>query len=552
MKNTKFLILLLIISFLGACQNTRETKTETTQNTEMVTIADKINEYAEVKLTADLAGLSPKEQQIISLLIDAAKIADEIFWQQAFGDRKAVLDTILDDKVRTFFEINYGPWERLNGNKPFVKGFGEKPAGANFYPADMSKEDFENLKDPEKLSLYTLIKRDKEGKLYVEPYHKAYKEQVDQIVTLLNQAAGLAENPSLKKYLTLRAKAIQTDNYFESDMAWMDLKDNNIDFVLGPIETYDDALYGYKASWESYILVKDKEWSNKLARFAKLMPQLQKALPVDEKYKKEVPGSSSEISVYDAVYYAGDCNSGSKTIAINLPNDKKVNELKGSRKLQLKNSMKYKFDKIMVPIANILIAEDQRKNISFDAFFENVMFHEVGHALGISKTITSGKLVTQALSDQYSALEEGKADIMGLYIVTKLYEMGELKKADLLDNYVTFMAGIFRSVRFGASSAHGKANMVRFYEFEEVGAFTRDEKTGTYRVNFEKMKEAMNNLTRKIITIQGDGNYEAAKNLITDKGFIRDELKSDLERIAQAGIPKDVIFQQGKMVLGLK
>lgn len=355
----------------------------------------------------------------------------------------------------------------------------------------------------------------------------------------------------MKKYLELRSEALLTDDYYPSDLAWMDMKTNNIDFVVGPIENYEDGLFNYKAAYESFILVKDNEWSRKLEKFSALLPELQTTLPVPPEYKSEVPGSSSDLGVYDAIYYAGDCNAGSKTIAINLPNDERVQAEKGSRKLQLKNAMRYKFEKIMVPIADLLIEEDQRKHITFDAFFENTMFHEVGHGLGINNTITGKGTVREALKEQYSAIEEGKADILGLFLVTRLAEMGELGEKDLMDNYVTFMAGIFRSVRFGASSAHGKANMIRFNYFLEKEAFSRDETTGTYRVDFDKMTEAMNELASEILTIQGDGNYEAARQMVEEKGMIGDMLRADLQRIAAAGIPRDIRFRQGKEVAGL-
>jgi hypothetical protein len=343
----------------------------------------------------------------------------------------------------------------------------------------------------------------------------------------------------------MRAEALLNDDYFASDMAWMDMRTNGIDFVIGPIETYEDQVYGYKAAYEAYVLVKDKEWSNKVLKLAALLPKLQKTLPVDEVYKKESPGSSSDLGVYEALYYAGDCNAGSKTIAINLPNDPKVQEVKGSRRLQLKNSMQAKFDKILLPIANLVIDKEQQHYVKFDAFFENVMFHEIAHGLGMNNTINGKGMVRDALKDTYTSLEESKADILGLFLITKLNEMGEFKDKDLMENYVTFLAGIFRSVRFGASSAHGKANMIRFNYFQEQGAFVYDKASKTYKVDFEKMKLAMDNLTAIILKIQGDGDYAAAQKLIAEKGIIGPELQENLDEISQTGIPRDIIFNQG-------
>jgi len=281
-----------------------------------------------------------------------------------------------------------------------------------------------------------------------------------------------------------------------------------------------------------------------------LLPELQKRLPVADEYKTEVPGSDSDMGVYEVIFYGGDCNAGSKTIAINLPNDERVHIEKGSRKLQLKNAMRYKFEKILVPISEVVIDSSQRQHVKFDAFFENTMFHEVAHGMGIKNTINDKGTVRGALKEQYSALEEGKADIIGLYIVTQLAEMGELGEKELMDNYVTFMASIFRSIRFGAASSHGKANMVRFNYFNEKGAFTRND-NGTYTVNFEQMTETMKELGEKILTIQGDGNYDAAKKMVTDMGHIREQLQADLDRIANAGIPRDIRYKQGKEMIGL-
>jgi len=546
----KIIITLIVFTTFVFGWNTtskKESKMEVNQE-----IKKKADEFASFTLTTDLSVLTEKEKQMLPLLLDAAKIMDEIFWKQAFGDKDSLFSLGLDEYTEKFMKINYGPWERLNDNKPFINGFGEKPAGANFYPVDMTKEEFEAWDNETKTSLYTLIRRGEDGGLKSIPYHVAFKEQVDKAAGLLNQAAGLAEDAGLKNYLIKRANALLTDEYYESDVAWMEMKTNTIDFIIGPIENYEDQLFGSKAANESFILIKDREWSEKLVRFAALLPGLQKALPCEQKYKNETPGIDSDMNVYDALYYAGDCNAGSKTIAINLPNDEKVREEKGSRKLQLKNSMQAKFDKILVPIANILIAEDQRKHVKFDAFFENVMFHEVSHGLGLGNTVDKSSTVREALKDSYTSMEEAKADILGLWCVYQLNEMGELGEKVMMDNFVTFMAGIFRSVRFGAASAHGKANMIRFYYFQETGAFERDAATGTYRVNFEKMKAAMLSSSEQILKIQGDGDYTTAKKLIEEQGFIREELQKDLDRIGEAGIPRDIIFEQGAEVWGLK
>jgi Peptidase family M49 len=539
------LLMIITVAFVSCTNAPKEAPVEKSE------LQMKVEQFAKVKLTTDLSVLTEKEKQMLPYLFEAANVMEDIYWLQSYGNRDELLANYDDEATKEFIKINYGPWERLNGNEPFLEEFGAKPKGAQFYPVDITKEEFEALEAEDKASLYTLVRRNEEGKLITIPYHEAYKEKLAVAIENMKKAAELAEDEGLKKYLELRIEALLNDDYLASDMAWMDMKTNTIDFVVGPIENYEDALYGYKAAHESFILIKDKEWSQKLAKFAAMLPDLQKALPVGDEYKTEIPGSDSDLGAYDVVYYAGDCNAGSKTIAINLPNDERVHIEKGSRKLQLKNAMKAKFDKILVPISDVVIAEDQRQYIKFDAFFENTMFHEVGHGIGIKNTINDKGTVREVLKEQYSAIEEGKADILGLFIVTKLAEMGELGEKDVMDNFVTFMAGLFRSSRFGVASSHGKANMMRFYFFQEKGAFTRDTETGTYRVDFEKMKAAMNEIAEKILVIQGNGDYNAAKAWVEADGKIKEELQKDLDRINAAGIPVDIVFEQGPEVLGL-
>jgi len=513
----------------------------------------KVNQYSTYRLATDLSVLADKERQMLPLLIDAAREMDALFWEQAYGNRDSLLAALGDPAMRRFAEINYGPWDRLDDNAPFVPGVGPKPPGATFYPRDMTREEFEAAAaaDETLRDQYTVVRRDAAGKLVAVPYHQVYASRLARAADLLRQAAALAEDAGLRRYLELRADALLTSDYRPSDMAWMDMKSNTIDIVIGPIENYEDALFNYKTAFEAYVLVKDQEWSQRLARYAQFLPALQRGLPVPEAYKKETPGSDADLNAYDAIYYAGDCNAGSKTIAINLPNDEQVQLAKGTRRLQLKNAMRAKFDAILLPIAGVLVAEDQRQHVTFDAFFANTMFHEVAHGLGIKNTIDGRDTVRRALREQFSALEEGKADVLGLYMVTELHRQGEVPNAKIEDFYVTFMAGIFRSVRFGASSAHGRANMTRFNFFQEMGAFTRDEASGTYRCDFAKMNEAVAALSSKILMLEGDGNYEAAAEFTNRMGVVSPALQKDLDRLGSAGIPVDIVFEQGKEVLGL-
>jgi hypothetical protein len=512
----------------------------------------KVDQYATVRLTADLSTLGDADRQVVRHLLRAVEPMDSVFWQQAYGEpgaARALAGT--DADLLRYIEINYGPWDRLAGDTPFVEGVGPKPAGANFYPAEMTDAEFEAAAaaDPALRSLYTMVERDADGGLVAVPYHERFAAEHAAAVAHLRAAAEAATEPGLKRYLELRAEALLTDEYRASDMAWLDMKDNAVDVVIGPIETYEDQRYGLKAAHEGFVLIKDMAWSDRLQRFAALLPGLQAGLPVPEAYKAEAPGTDSDLNAYDAVYYAGDANAGSKTIAINLPNDEEVQLAKGTRRLQLKNAMRAKFDRIMVPIAEVLIAEDQRTDVTFDAFFANTMFHEVAHGLGIKNTLNGSGTVREALRDHASAMEEGKADVLGLYMVTELLEDGEITEGTLEEYYVTFLAGIFRSVRFGASSAHGRANMVRFNYFLEKGAFARDDATGTYRVDMEAMRAAVSGLSELILTLQGDGDYAGVDALIAERGVVPPGLQADLDRLDAAGIPVDVVFEQGPSVL---
>jgi hypothetical protein len=515
------------------------------------TVADRLESYATVELSADLEYLQPDQREILRLLIQAADIMNGLFWQQAWGDREELLASIDDPVVRRFAEINYGPWDRLDEDRPFVDGVGPRPPGARFYPEDMTREEFAAAEFPGKTSQYSLVRRGPTGELHALPYHVAFREELGQAARLLARAAELTKNEAFRRYLTLRARALITDDYFPSDLAWMDMKDNDLDIIIGPIETYEDKLFGYRAAYEAYVLVKDVEWSERLAHFTRFLPELQRSLPVSDFFKSEMPGTDSDLNAYDVIYYAGDCNAGTKTLAINLPNDERVQQKKGTRRLQLKNAMRAKFDKIMLPIADVLVAEDQREHVKFDAFFGNTMFHEVAHGLGVMNTVNGRGTVREALKEHASSMEEGKADVLGLFMITWLHDRGELPDAALMDYYVTFMTGIFRSVRWGATHAHGRANMVRFNYFRDREAFARDPATGRYRVDEQRMRAAIDALSAEILTLQGSGDYEGAGALLQDLGNVGPDLQADLERLNAAEIPVDVVFRQGPRVLGL-
>lgn len=509
------------------------------------------DQYAVFRLQADLGDATAEQRRMLAQLIEAAKVMDDLFWRQAYGpDYQSWLQTLSPAEAK-LARINYGPWDRLNGDAPFIDGVGAKPLGARFYPADMTKAEFEAWDEPDKKGLYSLVQRKPNGELTLVPFHDAYEVALVKASNHLRNAAGLTPNSEFARYLTRRADALVSDDYQPSDLTWMDMKVNDFDVVIGAIETYEDQLFGYRAAYEAYVLKKDARWSAELARFADFLPDLQRGLPVPAAYKAEQPGSDSDLNAYEVLYYAGHSNAGSKTIAINLPNDEYVQLNKGTRRLQLKNAMRAKFEKILRPITEELITPEQRKHVTFDAFFANTMFHEVAHGLGIKNTVDGSGGVRSALKDVASSMEEGKADVLGLYMITELHRLGELGDADLTDNYVTFLASIFRSTRFGASSAHGKANMVRFNFFRDAGAFTRDQDSGTYSVDMTAMHAAMEALSARILVLQGDGDYQGAQQLTNELGVISSELADDLARLASAGIPVDIVFEQGVDVLGL-
>ena len=504
-------------------------------------LQEKVESYAVVEVTSPLYdALSENDKKIVGLFREAAEIMDGLFWKQTFGD-KGLIDALPDGYAKTYAYINYGAWDHLDNNNPFIKGYGAKPLGCQYYPQDMTMEEWNAFEDPDKLSLYTVIRRDENGALKTVWYRDEYKEELDKVCALLEEAAALTTNEGMRTYLTERVKAFRTDDYLASDLAWMDMKDCNMDLVIGPIENYDDHLFEAKAAYEGFILLKDEARSANLAKYVALLPTLQKMLPCAPEYKTFVPGTSSDLNVYDAIYYAGDCNAGSKTIAINLPNDERVHAAKGARRLQLYNSMMAKFDKIMAPIGEVLMVPEQLEHLSADAFFWNVTFHEVAHGLGVKQTVNGKGTVDQAMGDQKTSWEEAKADILGLFMVRELIKMGEITDITEEESVATFIAGIVRSVRFGFASSHGKANMMCYNYMEDHGAFTRNEE-GKWVIDFEKAAAAVDSWASLILETQATGNFEFAQSYAAEHASIREALAADIQKVNGAGIPRDITF----------
>ena len=529
MKKTFILISIILMSASCATRSENELK-------------EKVESYAVVEVTSPLYdALSDNDKKIVAIFREAADIMDGLFWKQTFGD-KTRIEALPEGYAKDYAMINYGAWDHLDNNSPFLEGYGQKPLGCQYYPQDMTAEEFAAFDDPDKLSLYTVIRRDENGALKTVWYRDEYKEEIEKVCTLLEQAIELTENEGMKKYLVERVKAFRTDDYLASDMAWMDMKDCNMDLVIGPIENYDDHLFEAKAAYECFILLKDEKRSANLAKYVGLLPALQQMLPCAPEYKTFVPGTSSDLNVYDAIYYAGDCNAGSKTIAINLPNDERVHAAKGARRLQLYNSMMAKFDKIMMPIAEVLVAPEQLQHLSADAFFWNVTFHEVAHGLGVKQTVNGKGTVDAAMGSEKTTWEEAKADILGLFMVSRLIDMGEITDITKEQSVATFIAGIVRSVRFGFASSHGKANMMCYNFMEDYGAFTRNAE-GKYVIDFEKAAAAIDAWAALILETQATGNFEFAQKYSAENASIRESLAADIEKVNGAGIPRDIRFE---------
>jgi len=507
--------------------------------------------YATVRLEPDLSGLSVDDRRVVGLLVEASEAMNEAFWAEAWGDR-ATAESLASGNavILESLRVSFGPWDRFASNEPFVAGVTEKPAGANFYPADMTKAEFEAAatEDPGLRDPYTLVTRGNEGTLIATPYHQVFADEHARAAAKLREAATLSSDAPFANYLRLRASALETDDYRASDMAWMDLVDNPIDVIFGPVDTGEDRLFGYKTAHQAYVVIRDMEWSARLAHFADLLPSLQRGLPVHARYKSEVPGTDSDLAAYEVVFQAGFANTGAKHIALDLPNDEVVRRTRGSRRLQFENTTRAKFDEIMLPIADALISADQRGHVTFDAFFTNQMFHEVAHGLGVRDVVDGGGTVAEALGASGPPVEEGKADVLGLHVVRRLVESGELA-GPTLDHQVTFLVGILRSVRFGAGSARARGGMILFNHLTTRGAILRDQATGTYRVDSTAMDSAVEELTSLILELQGNGAREAVDRFLLGRATVTAELQQDLSRLSALGIPHDIAFEQGLAVL---
>ncbi|MEM9290403.1 MAG: hypothetical protein AAGD01_01840 [Acidobacteriota bacterium] len=500
-------------------------------------------------LEADLSALSESDREVVELLIEASRPLDEIFRIQAWSGNpllEAALSTWEGPQVeaaREYFRIHYGPWDRLDERSPFIGNL-EHPKGAGYYPEDLDPEELEAwiAEHPAQAeamrSLTTLVRRDGAGGLVAVPYSEAFREPLDRSAAKLREAAERTSNDSLRRFLILQADAYNSDNYYDSDMAWMDL-DSPVEITIGPYETYEDSLLGYKAAFTSFVTVALLEESAKLDRYKQRLPWLERNLPISDQHKNFERGTESPMRVVDLVFTAGDTRAGVQTIAFNLPNDERVREAKGSKKVLMRNIMKAKYDQILVPIAERTLPADDLGSLSFDAFFNEVLHHELSHGLGPGQITVEGREteVRLELKELYSTLEEAKADVMGIYNVLALVEEGEMPASLRQELEPTYVAGLFRSARFGLDEAHGRGTVAQFNYLLEKGALVIDDK-GRFSVVSEAFPVAMEDLLRTILLLQAEGDYAGTKTFLDTYGVATDELRAAIEGLE--GVPVDL------------
>jgi hypothetical protein len=556
MRTLIIVTLVLIIILFTSCSKAPTTTEQTPPP--RTPLEQQIDKFASTDIGSPLEDLKTKDLTLLNKLVEAFDQIDEVFWRQVYAknpELRQKLEASKDPKDQTtlhLFNIMRGPFDRLQDNKPFL-GTQPKPLGAGFYPEDLTQEEFQKWiadhpKDAAAFeSPYTVIQRDG-NKLKAVPYSEAYKQWLEPAARNMEEAAALTDNAALKKFLLSRAKAFRTNDYYQSDMDWMDVAGSTMDVTIGPYEVYEDALLNQKASFEAFIGVRDDESSKALSVYESYIDALENNLPLDPKYQSSRKGKMSPLIVINELYTGGEARRGVQTAAFTLPNDERVRAAKGSKKIMLKNVMQAKFAKTLVPIAIRLVVDDQLPNVKFDPFFNHVLLHEMSHALGPG-IIQKGKdkiTVNKALKDQYSAIEEAKADVLGLYNVEFLAQKKVFSEADLPSHYISYLASLFRSVRFGAEEAHGRANLLQFNFLMKEGGIQFDDKRQKFRADVEKMKAATKKLATVLLTIEAEGDYDGAKRLMEEQGKMSPQLQSALRRLADIPVDIEPSFLIGK------
>jgi len=561
MKVWRRLVSATFVTTLGmAAFGSRPSTTAPSDEAADLSLPAKIRRFAPTVLTADTSSLSPNDRKALQKLIEAAKYLDPLYLRQVWSGNEALLKKLQTDKTPLgqlrlhYFLINKGPWSQLDNNEPFIEGVPPKPPQANFYPNDITKEEFNawlstlSPEEKEKATGYFyMIRRDANLKLKTVPYSEAYREFIEPAGKLLREAASLTSNATLRDFLNKRAAAFASNDYYDSDVAWMDL-DAPIDVTIGPYETYEDELFGYKAAFEAYVTLRDEAESGKLAKFSKYLQEIEDHLPIDAKYRNPKLGAASPIRVVNEVFSAGEGNSGVQTAAFNLPNDERVVKEKGSKRIMLKNVQDAKFNKTLIPISRVVLAPAQQPNLAFDSFFTHILMHELMHGLGPHNITVDGAATTVRLQlkDRYSSIEEAKADMTGLWALQYLIDKGVINKQMEQTLYTTNLASMFRSVRFGITEAHGRGVAMQFNYLTDEGAIKFDDKTGTFSVDEAKVKDAVRRLTHELLTIEAEGSYDKAKALLEKYAVIRPAMKSALDRLNSVPVDIEPIFPLAK------
>lgn len=544
--------LAVLLAGAGCSPARQQESSETAGLVKVPNIQARLAQYAPTELSFDAARLSGEDRQVLRKFVEASRFIDDIFWRQYYPEGlklKALLErsTAPEDKeYLRFLLINSGPFDRLDGDKPFI-GTAARPAGGGFYPTDLTRQEFEayiaahpEVKETFE-SPYTVIRRTTAG-LEAVPYNVEYKEFLEPVAKALREAAALTSNPSLKAYLAHRAEGLLANEYFQSDCDWIDLQDNLPEVVIGPFEVYDDGLAGIKAAYESFVYVNDREAMKTVRHYLNFLPEMQSGLPVDKKYKTAVvQGLESPLNIVTEVFIAGQNRPGVQTSAFVLPNDEKVREKKGSKKVFLKNVMEAKFSKSLIPISQRVLPAGDAKFVSFDAYFNEVILHEIAHVFGVNfipQPDGTKITVNKALKDFYSAVEEGKADIVGLYNVRLLMAKGGLDPGRKKEVYTTYLAGLFRAMRFGVSEAHGRGTLVQFNFLREKGAILHDPATDTFKLDMAKVEDSIRDLAAQFLIVEGDGSYEKAAQFLDRYGKLDDFTAKALEKLRD--IPVDI------------
>jgi hypothetical protein len=539
-------VLSLILIISGCRKSTMDTKKP--QDLDAMT-----RRFAPVEITVSASKLSDGDRKALVKLFEVARIFDKIYTRQIWSGNEALRARLEADKSpegllrMKYFSINMNPWSVLDHDAPFIDGVPQRPGGANFYPDDMTKEEFnswvEKLPDAEKqkaTGFFYTVRRDAARKLSVVPYNEEYKDLLEPAAKLLHEAAALTTNAGLKNFLSKRADAFLSNDYYASDLAWMDL-DSPIEPTIGPYEVYMDDLFNYKAAFEAFITLRNDEETNKLAAFSKNLQDIENNLPINPKYRNPKLGASAPIRVVDEVLVGGEARAGVQTAAYNLPNDERVTREKGSKRVMLRNVQEAKFQKVLIPIARVALDTSQQSRIAFEPFFTHILAHELMHGLGPHTILVGGKQTTvrQQMKELGSALEEAKADISGLFALQYLIDKGVVPKSIEEPMYITYLAGAFRSVRFGINDAHGKGMALQFNYLMDLGAFEYNASAGTFKVNLARIKDASQRLTGDIMSIQAEGSYEKAKALLDKNVVIRPEMKAVLDKLTE--VPTDIV-----------